>query len=77
MLVVVIYDPIVTARHCDRRLIMSNNKEDKTQDVAERIKAAALSAAKGLSRAQAEKAAAIAARNLNVCGQKEECCVVG
>ncbi|KAK4770876.1 hypothetical protein SAY87_031408 [Trapa incisa] len=44
---------------------MSNNKEDKTQDVAERIKAAALSAAKGLSRAQAEKAAAIAARNLN------------
>ncbi|KAK4770874.1 hypothetical protein SAY87_031406 [Trapa incisa] len=51
---------------------MSSNKEDKTQDAAERIKAAALSAAKGLSRAQAERAAAAAARNVNAYGQKEE-----
>ncbi|GER27646.1 zinc finger protein [Striga asiatica] len=48
---------------------MSNNKDD---GAAERIKAAALSAAKGLSRAQAERAATAAARNVNAYGQKEE-----
>ena len=36
---------------------MSSKKEEKAQAAAERIKAAALSAAKGLSRAQAERAA--------------------
>ncbi|KAL0433942.1 UNVERIFIED_CONTAM: hypothetical protein Slati_2728500 [Sesamum latifolium] len=52
---------------------MSGNKDDGAgQDAAERIKAAALSAAKGLSRAQAERAAAAAARNVNAYGQKEE-----
>ncbi|KAK4388394.1 hypothetical protein Sango_2446000 [Sesamum angolense] len=52
---------------------MSGNKDDgAAQDAAERIKAAALSAAKGLSRAQAERAAAAAARNVNAYGQKEE-----
>ncbi|CAA3024872.1 Hypothetical predicted protein [Olea europaea subsp. europaea] len=52
---------------------MSNNKDESaSQDAAERIKAAALSAAKGLSRAQAERAAAAAARNVNAYGQKEE-----
>ncbi|KAL0367791.1 UNVERIFIED_CONTAM: hypothetical protein Sradi_3669200 [Sesamum radiatum] len=52
---------------------MSGNKDDgASQDAAERIKAAALSAAKGLSRAQAERAAAAAARNVNAYGQKEE-----
>lgn len=51
---------------------MSSKKEEKAQDAAERIKAAALSAAKGLSRAQAERAAAAAARNVNAYGQKEE-----
>ncbi|KAL5782169.1 hypothetical protein ACOSP7_007198 [Xanthoceras sorbifolium] len=51
---------------------MSSKKEDKSQVAAERIKAAALSAAKGLSRAQAERAAAAAARNVNAYGQKEE-----
>lgn len=52
---------------------MSTNKEESAaQDAAERIKAAALSAAKGLSRAQAERAAAAAARNVNAYGQKEE-----
>ncbi|XP_051129624.1 uncharacterized protein LOC127250390 [Andrographis paniculata] len=53
---------------------MSNNKDEgaAAQDAAERIKAAALSAAKGLSRAQAERAAAAAARNVNAYGQKEE-----
>lgn len=45
---------------------MSNNKEDKTQA------AAALFAAKGMSRAQAERAAAAQARNVNAYGQKEE-----
>ncbi|XP_062187632.1 uncharacterized protein LOC133890981 [Phragmites australis] len=49
---------------------MSGN-DDKSQ-AAEKIKAAALSAAKGLSRAQAERAAAAAARNVNAYGQKEE-----
>ncbi|XP_062190518.1 uncharacterized protein LOC133893507 [Phragmites australis] len=39
---------------------------------ADRIKAATLSAAKGLSRAQAERAATAAARNVNAYGQKEE-----
>lgn len=48
---------------------MSSNKDD---GAAERIKAAALTAAKGLSRAQAERAAAAAARNVNAYGQKEE-----
>lgn len=51
---------------------MSSKKEEKAQAAAERIKAAALSAAKGLSRAQAERAAAAAARNVNAYGQKEE-----
>ncbi|CAN6185195.1 unnamed protein product [Urochloa humidicola] len=50
---------------------MSGN-DDKSQVAADRIKAAALSAAKGLSRAQAERAAAAAARNVNAYGQKEE-----
>ncbi|PKU87910.1 zinc finger CCHC domain-containing protein 10 [Dendrobium catenatum] len=43
-----------------------SNKEDKTQA------AAALFAAKGMSRAQAERAAAAQARNVNAYGQKEE-----
>lgn len=51
---------------------MSSKKEEKGQAAAERIKAATLSAAKGLSRAQAERAAAAAARNVNAYGQKEE-----
>lgn len=50
----------------------SKNEESGAQDAAERIKAAALSAAKGLSRAQAERAATAAARNVNAYGQKEE-----
>lgn len=50
-------------------LAMASNKDD---GAAERIKAAALSAAKGLSRAQAERAATAAARNVNAYGQKEE-----
>ncbi|CAN6322175.1 unnamed protein product [Urochloa humidicola] len=50
---------------------MSGN-DDKSQAAADRIKAAALSAAKGLSRAQAERAAAAAVRNVNAYGQKEE-----
>nr|GLL48457.1 zinc finger CCHC domain-containing protein 10 [Ipomoea trifida] len=50
----------------------SKNEDSGAQDAAERIKAAALSAAKGLSRAQAERAAAAAARNVNAYGQKEE-----
>lgn len=51
---------------------MSSKKEEKAQVAADRIKAAALTAAKGLSRAQAERAAAAAARNVNAYGQKEE-----
>ncbi|XP_021745200.1 zinc finger CCHC domain-containing protein 10-like [Chenopodium quinoa] len=51
---------------------MSSKKEEKAQAAADRIKAAALSAAKGLSRAQAERAATAAARNVNAYGQKEE-----
>ncbi|KAI9128520.1 hypothetical protein K1719_000003 [Acacia pycnantha] len=51
---------------------MSSKKEEKSEAAADRIKAAALSAAKGLSRAQAERAAAAAARNVNAYGQKEE-----
>ncbi|XAR49684.1 hypothetical protein NMG60_11032954 [Bertholletia excelsa] len=53
---------------------MSSGKKEENgaQDAAERIKAAALTAAKGLSRAQAERAAAAAARNVNAYGQKEE-----
>ncbi|KAF9618205.1 hypothetical protein IFM89_000674 [Coptis chinensis] len=50
---------------------MSSKKEEKG-DAADRIKAAALTAAKGLSRAQAERAAAAAVRNVNAYGQKEE-----
>ncbi|KAM3308613.1 hypothetical protein P3S67_010357 [Capsicum chacoense] len=50
----------------------SKNEEGGAQDAAERIKAAALSAAKGLSSAQAERAATAAARNVNAYGQKEE-----
>eukprot|EP01018_Ginkgo_biloba_P006273 Gb_37033 [translate_table: standard] len=51
---------------------MSSKKEETAQAAADRIKAAALTAAKGLSRAQAERAAAAAARNVNAYGQKEE-----
>ncbi|CAI8583925.1 unnamed protein product [Vicia faba] len=51
---------------------MSSKKEEKAQVAADRIKAAALTAAKGLSRAQAERAATAAARNVNAYGQKEE-----
>lgn len=51
---------------------MSSKKEEKAQVAAERIKAATLTAAKGLSRAQAERAATAAARNVNAYGQKEE-----
>ncbi|EOA13837.1 hypothetical protein CARUB_v10026936mg [Capsella rubella] len=51
---------------------MANAKEEKTQDAADRIKAQTLTAAKGLSRTQAERAAAAAARNVNAYGQKEE-----
>ncbi|XP_042456366.1 zinc finger CCHC domain-containing protein 10-like [Zingiber officinale] len=51
---------------------MSSKKEEKGQAAADRVKAAALSAAKGLSRAQAERAATAAARNVNAYGQKEE-----
>ncbi|KAE8690453.1 outer envelope pore protein 16-2 [Hibiscus syriacus] len=51
---------------------MSSKKQGKTLAAADRIKAAALSVAKGLSRAQAERAAASAARNVNAYGQKEE-----
>lgn len=40
--------------------------------MSEKMKAAALSAAKGLSRVQAERAAANATRNVNAYGQKEE-----
>lgn len=51
---------------------MSSNKDEAAQAATDRIKAAALSAAKGLSRAQAERTAAAAARNVNAYGQKEE-----
>ncbi|KAJ0232292.1 hypothetical protein HA466_0291620 [Hirschfeldia incana] len=51
---------------------MSDAKEEKAQAAADRIKAAALTAAKGLSRTQAERAATAAARNVNAYGQKEE-----
>lgn len=53
---------------------MSSKKEktDAAAAAADRIKAAALTAAKGLSRTQAERAAAAAARNVNAYGQKEE-----
>jgi hypothetical protein len=50
---------------------MSRN-DHKSQLAAERIKVQALFVAKGLSRAQAERAAAAAARNVNAYGQKEE-----
>eukprot|EP00271_Cylindrocystis_brebissonii_P014678 TRINITY_DN36128_c0_g1_i1.p1 TRINITY_DN36128_c0_g1~~TRINITY_DN36128_c0_g1_i1.p1 ORF type:complete len:407 (+),score=65.27 TRINITY_DN36128_c0_g1_i1:180-1400(+) len=45
---------------------------DKSVPAAARIKEAAMNASKGLSRAQAERAAAAAARNVNAYGQKEE-----
>ncbi|CAM8979519.1 unnamed protein product [Rhodiola kirilowii] len=51
---------------------MSDKKEEKAEAAADRIKAATLTAAKGLSRAQAERAATAAARNVNAYGQKEE-----
>uniref|UniRef100_F6H7V2 Uncharacterized protein n=1 Tax=Vitis vinifera TaxID=29760 RepID=F6H7V2_VITVI len=51
---------------------MSSKKEEKAQAVAERIKVAGLTTAKGLSRVQAERAATTAARNVNAYGQKEE-----
>lgn len=52
---------------------MASNKESAdTAAAADRIKTATLNAAKGLSRAQAERAAAAAARNVNAYGQKEE-----
>ncbi|KAF8053780.1 hypothetical protein N665_1374s0002 [Sinapis alba] len=51
---------------------MSDAKEEKAQVAADRIKAATLTAAKGLSRTQAERAATAAARNVNAYGQKEE-----
>ncbi|CAH8298576.1 unnamed protein product [Eruca vesicaria subsp. sativa] len=51
---------------------MSESKDEKTQVAADRIKAAALTASKGLSRTQAERAAAAASRNVNAYGQKEE-----
>ncbi|XP_047062160.1 zinc finger CCHC domain-containing protein 10-like [Lolium rigidum] len=50
---------------------MSGN-DYKSQLAAERMKAQALLVAKGLSRTQAERAAAAAARNVNAYGQKEE-----
>ncbi|KAL2641954.1 hypothetical protein R1flu_009541 [Riccia fluitans] len=52
----------------------SKNMEENVNTVgaADRIKTAALNAAKGLSRAQAERAATAAARNVNAYGQKEE-----
>ncbi|XP_078445226.1 zinc knuckle (CCHC-type) family protein [Wolffia australiana] len=49
-----------------------SSKDEKSQAAADRIKAQALSQAKGLSRAQAERAATAAARNVNAYGQKEE-----
>ncbi|KAG5394603.1 hypothetical protein IGI04_024566 [Brassica rapa subsp. trilocularis] len=51
---------------------MSESKDEKAQVAADRIKAAALTASKGLSRTQAERAAAAASRNVNAYGQKEE-----
>ena len=51
---------------------MKFKKEKVAIAVADRIKAAALSAAKGLSRTQAERAAVAATRNVNAYGQKEE-----
>nr|ADE76144.1 unknown [Picea sitchensis] len=51
---------------------MTSNKDEAAQAATDRIKAAALSAAKGFSRSQAERAAAAAARNVNAYGQKEE-----
>lgn len=51
---------------------MADKKEEKTEAAADKIKAAALTAAKGLGRAQAERAATAAARNVNAYGQKEE-----
>jgi hypothetical protein len=50
---------------------MSGN-DDKPHATADRIKAARLSGAKGLSRAQAERAATVVAYNVNAYGQKEE-----
>lgn len=54
--------------------MLSSKKEkaDAAAAVACRMKAAALSAAKGLSRTQAERAATAAARDVNAHEQKEE-----
>lgn len=46
--------------------------KDASLAAAERIREATLNASKGLSRVQAERAAAAAARNVNAYGQKEE-----
>jgi hypothetical protein len=51
---------------------MSRNKDEEAQAATDRIKAFALSAAKGLSRSQVEQEAATIARNVNAYGQKEE-----
>ena len=51
---------------------MSSKKEEKAQAIAERVKVAASTTAKGLSRVQAERVATAAARNVNAYGQKEE-----
>ena len=53
-------------------MLSKKEKADVAAVAADRIKAAVLSAAKGLSRTQAERAAAAAARNVNAYGQKEE-----
>lgn len=53
-------------------IMASNNKEKASMAAADRIKQAAMNASKGLSRAQAERAATAAARNVNAYGQKEE-----
>ncbi|KAE9455137.1 hypothetical protein RHGRI_012691 [Rhododendron griersonianum] len=62
----------VGASDINKEMSSSKKEEKGGGDAAERIKAAALTAAKGLSRAQAERAAAAAARNVNAYGQKEE-----
>ncbi|KAL3678135.1 hypothetical protein R1sor_021091 [Riccia sorocarpa] len=50
----------------------SKNKVEKNEAAASQIKTATLKAAKNLSRAQAERAATAASRNVNAYGQKEE-----
>eukprot|EP00271_Cylindrocystis_brebissonii_P002971 TRINITY_DN13714_c0_g1_i1.p1 TRINITY_DN13714_c0_g1~~TRINITY_DN13714_c0_g1_i1.p1 ORF type:complete len:174 (-),score=40.26 TRINITY_DN13714_c0_g1_i1:221-742(-) len=51
---------------------MSSKAEGASTAASEKIRSASLSANKGLSRAQAERAADAAARNINAYGQKEE-----